>query len=535
MIKLTPWGASGDLNPELEALIAERTRDLSEANKKLKDSEAKLRALLESAAQGILAVDLAGRITLVNAKVEEIFGYKREELLNQPLNLLIPERYHRSHDQYRASYFDRPKTRPMGLGMDLTGVRKDGTEFPLEISLSYVGERSETLALAFITDITDRKRIESQLRDTAKLESLGVLAGGIAHDFNNLLVGVMGNASLALDTLPPDSSRIQPMLEGILKASERAADLVRQLLAYSGKGRFVIEPVDVSGLIRETADLIKTSVPKNVELRLDLRETAPIDGDPSQIQQLIMNLVINGAEAIGDRNGIVSVRTRVRDVESQDGEPSGRHIEITIEDNGCGMDEATRTRMFDPFFTTKFTGRGLGLAAVQGIVRGHRGAIHVKSEPGEGTRFTVLLPVSPGRTAKPEQPRSGARPSSGTVLVVDDEPLVRSSARMALERYGYLVLTAENGQRGVDLFEQYASDIVAVVLDLTMPVVSGEEALRRLRSIQSDIPVILSSGYNEDEAVRRFEGLGLAGFLQKPYTAARLVEAVQAVSKPRVA
>ncbi len=516
------------MNPELEALIAERTKDLSETNRKLKDSEAKLRAFLESAAQGILAVDLGGHITLVNAKVEEMFGYKREELLNRPLNLLIPQRYHQSHERHRASYFNKPKIRPMGLGMDLAGVRKDGTEFPLEISLSYTGEGDDILALAFITDITDRKRIDNQLRETAKLESLGVLAGGIAHDFNNLLVGVMGNASLALDALPPDLPGLRPMLEGILKASERAADLVRQLLAYSGKGRFVIQPVDVSELIRETVALIKASVPKNVELRLDLRETAPIDADPSQIQQLIMNLVINGAEAIGDRTGVVSVRTCVRDLETLDGQPSGRHVEIVVEDNGTGMDEVTRARMFDPFFTTKFTGRGLGLAAVQGIVRGHKGAIHVDSGPGKGTRFSVLFPVSPGNAVKLEQALPEARLSSGSVLVVDDEPLVRSSARMALERYGYGVLAAENGRRGVELFEQFAPEIAAVVLDLTMPVMGGEEALRRLRAIRTDVRVILSSGYNEAEAVSRFQGLDLTGFLQKPYTAARLVEAVQA-------
>ncbi|HWR51931.1 MAG TPA: PAS domain S-box protein [Bryobacteraceae bacterium] len=519
------------MNPELEALIAERTKDLSEANRKLKDSEAKLRAFLESASQGILAVDLRGRIALVNAQIEEMFGYSREELLNQRLDVLIPERFRHSHERYRESYFERPKSRPMGLGMDLAGVRKDGTEFPIEISLSYTGEGDDMLALAFMTDITDRKRLEEQLLETAKLESLGVLAGGIAHDFNNLLVGVMGNASLALDALPPELPRLRPMLEGVVTASERAADLVRQLLAYSGKGRFIIQPVDISGLIRETVGLIKASVPKNVELDLDLRETANIDADPSQMQQLIMNLIINGAEAISEgAGGTVRVRTCVREVAEVDGGPPGQNVEIVVEDNGSGMDEATRVRMFDPFFTTKFTGRGLGLAAVKGIVRGHKGVIHVESEPGKGTRFTVLLPVSQSGPASTEPSRSGARPASGTVLVVDDESLVRLSARMALERYGYRVLLAENGSRGVEIFKQFAGDIVAVVLDLTMPVMGGEETLRGLREIRPDVRVILSSGYNEVQAISRFQGQGLDGFLQKPYTATRLVEVVQATA-----
>jgi PAS domain S-box-containing protein len=504
----------------------------------MQTSEATLRAFLESASQGILAADTRGHMTLVNAKLEELFGYTRDEMLGQPLGMLLPERFREQHARYMAGFFGAPRHRPMGLGLDLVGVRKDGTEFPLDISLSFVGEGDRRLALAFITDITERRRMEEHLRETAKLESLGVLAGGIAHDFNNLLVGVMGNASLALEQVPP-TSPLRPMIEGIQTASERAADLVRQLLAYSGKGRFVIQPVDVSELIRETVDLTHASVEKNVALELDLSVVPPIDADPSQIQQLIMNLVINGAEAVGEHAGTVSIRTRVRDLDPEaarrDGfelEP-GRYVEIVVSDTGCGMDEATRARIFDPFFTTKFTGRGLGLSAAKGIVRGHRGGLVVESEPGRGSTFTVLIPASGERSARYEPPPAGDLSANGTVLVVDDEQLVRTSARLALERYGYRVLLAENGRRALEVFEQFSGEISAVVLDLTMPVMSGEETLRRLQAIRPDVCVVLSSGYNEAEAVRRFRGYGLAGFLQKPYTAARLAEAVKTACPER--
>lgn len=491
--------------------------------------ERKLRAFLEAAAQGILAINPDGRLVLVNAKLEEQFGYSRQELLGRPLDMLIPERFRKVHAGYVARYFRDPRQRPMGIGLELTALRKDGTEFPVEISLSYFEDGETRLGLAFITDITARKHIEEQLRETAKLESLGVLAGGIAHDFNNLLVGIIGNAGLALENLPQDSP-VRARLEAIERGSARASELVRQLLAYSGKGRFVIEPVNVTELIRETMRLIESSI-QNADLVLDLQSTESIQADASQIQQLIMNLVINAAEAIGESDGTVAVSTRERDIGP--GEPGegrelrpGRYVEIVVEDTGCGMDEATRARIFDPFFTTKFTGRGLGLAAAQGIVRGHKGRITVQSEPGRGSRFSVLFPAAAESELYTVSETSTLQ-GSGTVLVIDDEEMVRSSAAIALERYGYTVHTAESGAKALEIIGR-DEKIVAAVLDLTMPVMSGEEALRRIRELRPDLPIVLSSGYSADEAVRRFRAHGLAGFLQKPYTAARLAEAVKA-------
>jgi PAS domain S-box-containing protein len=390
------------------------------------------------------------------------------------------------------------------------------------------------------TDIDDQRRSNEAMRQAQKLESIGLLAGGVAHDFNNLLTGILGNTSLALDELP-EESRVRPMLENVLLASERAADLTRQLLAYSGKGRFFVQSSDISVLIREIGSLIQSSIPKKVQLRLELDETLPmVEIDSAQIQQLIMNLVINGAEAIGEeRSGVVLVKTLLRDVDEAyiarnhfalETALTGRYVAIQVRDNGCGMDDAVRPHIFDPFFTTKFTGRGLGLAAALGIVRGHKGSIRIESEPGRGTLFEVLLPAgAPHQAQIPAEHVRRELRGAGAVLVVDDEDLVRNIARKTLEHYGYTVIEAENGQDGVRLFQQYAPEICLVLLDMMMPVMGGEEALREIRRIRAEVPVIASSGYSESVAQERFGVHGLAAFLQKPYSARVLADAVKKV------
>jgi PAS domain S-box-containing protein len=377
--------------------------------------EDKLRALLESASQGVLAVDSRGVILMVNAKTEELFGYRREELLGTTLEVLLPAGLRHAHVEQRSEFFRNPRKRPMGLGLELAGRKKDGTEFPLEVSLSYVRDAGGTTALALITDITYRKRNEEHLREVAKLESLGVLAGGIAHDFNNLLVGVMGNASLALDEIPAGSPA-RSMIQGVIDASERAANLVRQLLAYSGRGRFTIGPVDLSRLIVESKNLIRASIPKTAELRFELAEGAPaVEGDASQLQQVVMNLAVNGGEALGERPGTVVLRTA-----AERDQRGCELVRLEVEDDGCGMDAATREKIFDPFFTTKFTGRGLGLAAVHGIVRAHKGTVEVSTTPGQGSKFTVRFPA--GRRAGPRPGGDAKAESPGDILVGDCGP-----------------------------------------------------------------------------------------------------------------
>ena len=356
-------------------------------------TDERLKAFLESASQGVLAVNGSGTILLVNARTEEMFGYARDELAGKPVEVLVPDRFRGAHLGHRQEFSDNPRKRPMGVGVELAGRRKDGAEFPLEISLSYVRDGEGMTVLAFVTDITERKLSEERLREAAKFESLGVLAGGVAHDFNNLLAGIMGNASLALEEMGPEAPG-RDLIEGALRASERAAELVRQLLAYSGKGRFTVSQVDLSQLVQKTADSLRSSIPPTVTLRLELAPgLPPVEADRVQMQQLVTNLLINGSEAIGDRRGTLVIRTAAE-------QGSHARVRLEVEDDGCGMDAATRARIFDPFFTTKFPGRGLGLAAVQGMVRSYSGTVEVETAPGRGSRFIVRPPAVAAAAAK---------------------------------------------------------------------------------------------------------------------------------------
>jgi DNA-binding response OmpR family regulator/two-component sensor histidine kinase len=363
-----------------------------------------------------------------------------------------------------------------------------------------------------------RKVAEARLRDAQKLESIGLLAGGVAHDFNNLLVGVIGNASLLRESFEPQSTEYQ-LTEEILLAGEAAADLTRQLLAYAGKGHAMIRPVDLSTLIREKLNLLRSSIPKEIELAMELGHPLPaMEGDATQLQQLIMNLVINGAEAIGDHSaGRIGIRTHAE----------GREVVLTISDTGSGMTKEVAARVFEPFFTTKFTGRGLGLAAVHGIVRSHRGNIHLSSEPGAGTTFRVAFPALGSEVSANEKSANAVRGASGrgTILVIDDELFVRRAAQGALERRGYRVLVAPGCDEAVRTLEREGNTVDLVLLDWAMPDKNGEETLSILKQMYPDLPVVLSSGYNQSEAAQYFPVL--AGFIQKPYTVDQIAEAVR--------
>ncbi|MFN7993977.1 MAG: response regulator [Bryobacteraceae bacterium] len=382
------------------------------------------------------------------------------------------------------------------------------------------------------------ERYQEQVRQTQKLESLGVLAGGIAHDFNNILTGILGNATLVAELLPPGHPAHR-LIEDVVKASERAASLTNQMLAYAGKGQFVIRSVDLSALIGGLTDFFRASVPKNVELSLYLGRDLPhIEADASQLEQVIMNLVLNAAEAIPQGiAGRVRVMTSVQDIDAQSAgisflgpaPPYGKYSAVQVVDDGDGMDEQTLAKIFDPFFTTKFMGRGLGLAAVQGIVRRHGGWMNVQSRPGQGTTFTVLFPASAAETELADESVRRNKDIAGTVLVVDDEDIVRRTATSLLEQQGFRVSCAENGKVAVDLFRRMSDEISVVLLDVTMPVMDGEETLRELKAIRPDTKVLLSSGFNEADVVRRFAAADLAGFIQKPYSSTRLVDKIRRV------
>ncbi len=498
-------------------------------------AEARYRRLFESARDGIVIVDAgSGNISDINPSVEQMFGFTRDRIVGQKLWEIGPLR---DLPQVRPA-LERIRDHGVLHFPELTLRTRDGRDVLAEV-VANVYSDSDRSAIQFnIRDLTERKKFERELQHTQKLESLGLLAGGIAHDFNNLLTGIMGNASLAYADTPPDQ-RTRTQLREIVNAAERAAHLTRQMLAYAGKGQFVVQRIDVGDMIREISTLIKTSIPKTVELSFDIASDLPaIEADPGQIQQLIMNLVINGAEAIGeDHPGKVEIQAGVRQLSEMEARESyaadqlapGAYVRMEVKDSGCGMDDATRARIFDPFYTTKFTGRGLGLAAVLGIVKGHRGAIRVYSAPGDGSSFQVLIPASAHPAAAANSRKSRRVDGAGaTVLVIDDEEVVRNVAKGVLERAGFNVLTAHNGQAGVELFRQHSGVVALIVLDLLMPVMGGEETLEQLQAINPAVPVLLSSGLDQLEASRRFGGKRAAGFIQKPYDVSRLLEAIAA-------
>jgi signal transduction histidine kinase len=389
----------------------------------------------------------------------------------------------------------------------------------------------------------ERFEMERRLLQSQKLESLGVMAGGIAHDFNNLLTAILGHADLALLTLPPGAPARANMQE-IVKASRRAADLCQQLLAYTGKGKFVIQPVGLDELIVEMDQMLRTCVSKKVHLNLGLHRNLPkIDGDPNQLRQVIINLVMNASEAIGEESGVVTISTGVepcdrdhlRDTHLDDGLKEGLYVTLEVRDTGCGMDQVTRERVFEPFFSTKFTGRGLGMAAVLGILRSHGGAIKVSSELGAGTVFKLYFPVSvkedviiPLGAPQEEEAWQG----EGTVLLVDDEQQVLDVAGRMLQILGFTVKTARDGIEALEAYGGPKGEIVCVLLDLTMPRMSGEEAFEVLRRLDRDLPIIISSGYSENDVAARFADREVSGFIQKPYRFSELRRVLRRVVAP---
>jgi two-component system, cell cycle sensor histidine kinase and response regulator CckA len=383
-------------------------------------------------------------------------------------------------------------------------------------------------AVFVVSDITGRKRLEEQFREAQKFESIGQLAGGVAHDFNNLLTSILGNASLILSDLPPEHP-FREKLEEVMRASNRAADLTQQLLAYAGKGRFYLRRLDLSSVIRGMEELLRSSIPKKVELEVELAPDLPVvEIDPGQIQQALLNLAINAAEAIGEEAGVVHVSTGTMDVDQPTGDlQPGQYVFLEVRDTGCGMDEHVRAHVFDPFFTTKFTGRGLGLSAVAGIVRSQRGAIDIDSAPGKGSRFRLLLPAAKPVTA-PRPAAATHAAGTGTVLVVDDEDMVRRLAKTTLEIRGYKVMLAVNGKQAVDIVRESGERIAVVLLDMMMPVMAGEEAMDHIMKMHPGMRVIATSGYDEREAAQRF-GSRISGFLQKPYTSRQLAEKIKGV------
>ena len=497
----------------------------------LRESEARFELFMRYLPGYAFVKDADGRYVYMNPNYQRIYGWNIEESLGKTDFDLFPAEL--------AEQFSKSDTRILKDDCEINYVtrmvHKDEPHSMLTYKFRIPTQGRERPMLGGITlDITDqekaeeeRRKIETQMQQAQKLESLGVLGGGIAHDFNNLLMGMLGHAELALSHLPENDAARQN-IEEVIASAQRAADLANQLLAYSGKGQFIVETVSLSQVIEEMRSLFRVSISKKASLRLDLDPNIPaVKCDTTQIRQVIMNLIVNASDALDDASGRITIATGAsyrQDSDSKDSYlgtrlPQGQYVYVRISDTGCGMDEATRASIFDPFFTTKFAGRGLGLAAVMGIVHSHKGAISLESTEGKGTTFTVYFPATDESLVEPPttEAQSDSWQGSGSVLVADDEPTVRDVARMMLENIGFEVVMVNNGIEAVDTFTENPGRFKAVLLDLTMPKLGGFEAYQKIRAIDALMPIVLSSGYNKQHTVDDIQDIHPPVFLKKPY------------------
>jgi two-component system, cell cycle sensor histidine kinase and response regulator CckA len=494
--------------------------------------EAGFRAFMESASQGIVAIDRRGRIALVNRQAEELFGYCREEMIGHELEMLLPEALRAGHEAHRKGYFGSPHPRPMGIGLDLSGRRKNGEQFSIEISLNYVEIDGKALAMAFITDISERLRLEAQLRQSQKMEAIGQLAGGVAHDFNNLLTVIQGYAAMSLEGLDPADPSHEPFVE-IEKASVSAAGLTRQLLAFSR--RQVVQPrvIGLNTTITQVEKMLRRVIGEDVELVLATGEGLyDICADPGLVEQILMNLAVNARDAMPEGGRLILETANL----SLDKEYVGAHLAVktgphamlAVSDTGVGMSEEVRARIFEPFFTTKPQGQGtgLGLATVYGIVKQLDGTIWVYSEPGKGTTFKILFPAARPEDVRLDESRSAAPAPTGreTILLVEDEEGVRRFVHAMLERQGYQVLDAADVDHALQIADDPAAQFDLLLTDVIMPRMNGPELARKICAQRPKVRVLYMSGYT-DRAIRLQDQIGGGtNFIQKPFTPASLAE-----------
>ena len=536
------WGIVTPLRDSSGKIIGaiESIRDISEyrrVEEALRESENIYRAIFENTGSATIMIEEDTTISLVNSQWVTLSGYSKEDQEGKMswTQFVVPEdraRMVEYHKKRRIDSSDAP------WKYEFRFISRSGEIRNIMVHVVMIPGTSRSIAS--LVDVTDRKRaeeerleIERKLLHAQKLESLGLLAGGIAHDFNNLLLAVLGNLDIALKKLQPENTARMNIEQAVI-AGRHASELTRQMLAYSGKGNFIITRVDLSRLVEENYHMLRAAIPKNITLELNLgTQVPPVMADAGQIQQVILNLITNAAEAIGDGQGDIVLSTGEGEYDREylersriDVKPApGRFVWIEVRDSGCGMDQEVQQKLFDPFFTTKITGRGLGMSAVMGVVMGHNGAIVIESRTGAGSVVRVLFPAS-GETAI-EDNLTGITPDagpeeekvlSGTVLVVDDEKMVRDMTCEMVEIFGFTTLQASDGSEAVEVFTGSKEDISCVILDLTMPRMDGLATFIKLRSIKPDVQVILASGFSEQDATSRFSGQGLAGFLQKPYS-----------------
>ena len=500
-----------------------------------------LRMLIESLPVGLIITDERGRITDLNESALRLFGYTSQELLGDTVEMLLPDRLRNSHETHRGSYATGPHVRPMGVGMELVGRRKDGTEIPVEVSLGPLVTKDGTLVACTIVDISERKKIEHQLRLAQRMEAIGQLAGGIAHDFNNLLAVIMGSADILVDEVPLGGS-LAKKVEMIKKAASSAADLVRQLLAFSRQQMVQPLVLDTAKIVESTEAMLQRLIGDNIQLSVVVEEGVGfITADPGQIEQVLLNLAVNARDAMpqGGRLTIRACNVELDDTDKKKHDPvtPGRYVLLAVEDTGCGMDPKVQARIFDPFFTTKELGKGtgLGLATVYGIVKQSRGYVWVYSEVGQGTIFKVYLPRT-DRAILPQKQKeeeiTGLQ-GSETILLAEDSESLREMARQYLESIGYTVLEANSGTQALQVAKDFKGRVDLLLTDIIMPEMGGPELADRIVSLRPEVKVIFTSGYTGDMIARRAP-LDPVAFIQKPYRPKALARKIREVLRGTV-
>lgn len=527
-------------NKELQQELAERRK----AEESLKASEEKFRTLVNNSFDIIFVLDASGVFQFISPSWETHFGYPAASVIGQPFQPFV----HPDDVSHCFEYLAQVMTSGLASTCLPYRVRHANGSWRLFIAngTRYIDSTGTPLYIGIGRDITDEKRLEEerlnlerQFLHSQKLESLGIMAGGIAHDFNNLLAVIIGNLELLSGLQTGKETPTASRIERAMQASLRAADLTRQMLAYTGKGIFELKQLDLNQLVKENCDLFRLTVPKNITMKTELHTPLPfILGDAGQLQQVIMNLITNASEAIGSEPGSILIATGVQECDQKllgysrvdEKPPAGQFIYIDVTDSGCGMDKETQQRIFEPFYTTKFTGRGLGMASVMGIIKAHKGAILLYSEPGLGSTFKVLLPISAGADNGalnfPAKDLDQYHTPKGMVLVVDDEEYVREVCREYLTEMGLMSLSAASGNEAIDIFRRHMPDISFIILDLTMPHMDGVATLRELRRLKPDIRVIVSSGHATQSSAEKFSTDMPDDFVQKPFQLQELREII---------